>query len=181
MAVFRSCNRRKSQLRRLKNRFFVIFSSQNDTFRSQIADLFRGCLPYLPLKSCVMSSLSIPHQPQLLVISRPNATENRPDPTLLCHLRALLCHFATLLRHSEHDTNSDLRPIACDFLTGRIRVGGLPSAIKNRIWILALPRNRRLPKNSPVCPRNQPLQHPTIPERSDTCRRKRCGSGYIEL
>ena len=30
---------------------------------------------------------------------------------------------ATLLRHFAHNANSDLRRIACDFLTSRIRVG----------------------------------------------------------
>ena len=70
-----------------------------------------------------MSRLSITHQPKRLVENRPNATENRPNATFLCHLRALLCHLATLLRHSVHVANSDLRRIACDFLTLGNRMG----------------------------------------------------------
>ena len=71
-----------------------------------------------------MSSLSIPHQPKLLVENRPNATENRPNATILCHLRALLCHLGAILCHSMHDANSGLRRIVCDFLTAGNRVGG---------------------------------------------------------
>ncbi len=40
-------NRRKSELRRLKNRFFAIYATQNATFRSQIADRFRWVFPHL--------------------------------------------------------------------------------------------------------------------------------------
>ena len=82
-----------------------------------------GSLRYLTLASWVMSRLSISHQPKLPVVSRHFATVLRRDATILCHLRALLCHFATLLRHFVHVANSDLRRIACDFLTSRIRVG----------------------------------------------------------
>ena len=45
----------------------------------------------------------------------------------LCHLRALLCHLRALLCRSVHDTNSDLRRIALDFLTSDIRVGDAES------------------------------------------------------
>ena len=70
-----------------------------------------------------MSRLSISHQPKRLVENRPNATENRPDPTQNRPNATFLCHFATLSGHFAHDTNSDLRRIASDFLTSRIRVG----------------------------------------------------------
>ena len=66
---------------------------------------------------------SIRHAPQVPSVSRPNATENRPNAPFLCHLETLLRHFATLLRPFVQDAKVDLRRIVCDFLTSGNRVG----------------------------------------------------------
>ncbi len=51
-----SCqNRRKSELRRLQNRFFAIFASRNATLRSKIANLYRLVLRYPGAVPSVMS------------------------------------------------------------------------------------------------------------------------------
>ena len=63
------------------------------------------------------------HSPQVPTENRPNATKNRPNATKNRPSATFLCHFATLLRHSVHIANSDLRQIACDFLTAGNRVG----------------------------------------------------------
>ncbi len=116
--------RRKSELRRLQNRFLGCFFRFGGP-KSRLFDRkSTGGLPYLGLLSRVMSRPSISHQPKLLVVSRPNATENRPTSTQNRHDATFLCHFATLLRHSAHDANSRLRRIACDFLTTWNSVGG---------------------------------------------------------
>ena len=67
--------------------------------------------------------VSLRHSPQVPTENQPNATENRPNATENRPNATFLCHFATLLRHSVHDANADLRRIASDFLTVRIRVG----------------------------------------------------------
>ena len=94
----------------------------------------RAVLRYPVILSRFASRLSISHQPKLLVKNRPNATENRPTLTQNRPDQTILCHFATLLRHSVHDTNSDLRRIACDFLTSSNRVGGIRFAALRRVY-----------------------------------------------
>ena len=121
-------NRRKSQLRRLKNRFFRFLMPENATFRSQIADRFRGTLRYPVILSWLASRPSISHQPKRLVENRPNATVLRPNAT---EMRPN----ATLLRHFVHDAKVHLRRIACDFLTSRIRVGAHP--IHRTVFVVA--------------------------------------------
>ena len=116
-------NRRKSQLRTLKNRFFRFLRPENATFRSQITDRFRGVLHYPAFLSWLMSRLSISHQPKRLVENRPNATENRPNATVLRPNATEMRPNATVLRHFAHIANSHLRRIACDFLTSGNRVG----------------------------------------------------------
>ena len=106
-----------------KNGFWGVFRSQKDTFRSQIADRFRGVLRYPIILSRFASRVSITHQPKRLVKNRPNPTENRPTLTENRPDATFSCHFATLLRHFVHNAKVDLRRIACDFLTSRNRVG----------------------------------------------------------
>ncbi len=128
-------NRRKSQFERLKNRFFRFLRPQNATFRSQIADRFRGTLRYPAFLSWLASRPSISHQPKRLVENRPNATENRPNATVLRPNATEMRPNATLLRHFVHDAKVHLRRIACDFLTSRIRVGTPP--IHRTVFVVA--------------------------------------------
>ena len=118
-----SQNRRKSELRTHFSSVFTIFASQNATLRSKIADAERAGLPHHRLISWFASKLSISHQPKRLVENRPNATKNRPDATQNRPSATQNRPDTTFSGRSVHDTNSDLRRIACDFLTSDIRVG----------------------------------------------------------
>ncbi len=128
-------NRRKSQLRRLKNRFFRFLRPQKATFRSQITDAFRGALRYPVILSWFASRLSITHQPKQLVENRPNATENRPNATVLRPNATEMRPNATLLRHFVHDAKVHLRRIAFRFLTDSVRVGAHP--IHRTVFVVA--------------------------------------------
>ena len=90
-----------------------------------------------------MSRLSITHQPKRLVENRPNATENRPNATVLRPNATETRPNATVLRHFAHVAKVDLRRIALDFLTSRIRVGEATESPRTNVRGNFLPPNPR--------------------------------------
>ena len=115
--------RRKSEFKRLENRFFGWFFGFRGTIRSRITDLSACGWPYLELFSRFASSGSIRHSPQLPTFSRQNATVSRRDATFLRQDATLLRQNATVLSTFANVANSDLRQIAFRFLTMGVRVG----------------------------------------------------------
>ncbi len=155
-AIDRFQNRRKSQLRRLQNRFLGCFSGFGDP-KSRVFD--RNpliCIPYLAILSRVMS---------IALDSTTGANGDRKstecDTKSTDHdiLTTLGDTFTTLRDTFSHDTNSDLRRIVCDFLTSGIRVGETnPKPTDDRPW--ELPQTKLAcgtRRASPAQMRNKPL------------------------
>ena len=121
-------NRRKSQLRKLQNRFwgvFSVFATQNVAFSIANHRFVHGRLPYLGPLLRFASSQIVLILAANATFSRQNATVSRRDATVLRQDATLLRRDATFLRHSVKRRKSDLRQIAFRFLTVRIRVGGI--------------------------------------------------------
>ena len=89
--------RRKSEFKRLKNRFLGSFSVFCDPKCLCFGRKPLICFPYLVLVSNLRSIATIRDLLKVPSENRPEATQNRPEATILCHLRAFLCHLATFL------------------------------------------------------------------------------------
>ena len=89
--------RRKSEFKRLKNRFLGSFSVFCDPKCLCFDRKPLICFPYLDLLQNLMTIAKIRDSLQLPTVSRHNATVSCRNATILCHLRALLCHLATFL------------------------------------------------------------------------------------
>ncbi len=104
----RVTDRRKSELRTLKNRFSGVFRVS----RPRIAGPFS--VPRTRVVGCVECRRFAPAQ---------MATVSRRDATVLRHDATLSRHDGTLSRAFAHVAKVDLRRIACDFLTAGFREG----------------------------------------------------------
>ncbi len=107
-----SQNRRKSQLRRLKNRFLGCFFGFCDP-KSRLFDrkspICFGRFGRISNSHRGLCRWSFDwHSPQLPTENRPSATQNRPSATFSRHLETFSRHLETISRHFETPCKSRL-------------------------------------------------------------------------